>query len=82
MPTGRFVRLWRLPLLAAVICVLVPCRLLAQSSAPREHVLAIYYSMRQAPMLVDAESALRRALGDGLGDRHLLRERAVGRADR
>jgi len=38
-------------------------------STVRKKVLAIFYSMRQAPLLVDVDAALRRELTDGLGDR-------------
>jgi hypothetical protein len=38
-------------------------------STVRKKVLALFYSMRQAPLLVDIDAALRRELSDGLGDR-------------
>ena len=57
----------RLPLLALALCLFGATP--PPDSTVRKKVLALFYSMRQAPLLVDIDAALRRELSDGLGDR-------------
>jgi signal transduction histidine kinase len=60
----------RLALLATASCLLAAAPSWRESPpVPRKKVLAIHFSMRQAPMLVDVDAALRRELSEGLGDR-------------
>ena len=59
----------RLPLLAVALCLLAATPTPAPTTLVRKKILAIYFSMRQAPMLVDVDVALRRELADGIGDR-------------
>src|SRR4051812_48100256 len=58
----------RLPLLAIALCLLSAAPPPRAESAVRKRVLALFYSMRQAPLLVDVDAALRRELTNGLGD--------------
>src|SRR5262249_60602147 len=67
---GRNTR--RVSLLAPALCRLAAAPAPAPApaaSAARKKVLALYFSMRQAPILMDVDTTLRRALADGLGDR-------------
>jgi signal transduction histidine kinase len=57
----------RLPFLATALCLFAAAPV--PHATARKKVLAIYFSMRQAPLVVDVDAALRRALADGLGDR-------------
>jgi len=60
----------RLSVVAVAVCLLAGA---SDAPAPgvlvRKKVLAIYFSLRQATLVVDVESATRRELADGLGDR-------------
>lgn len=58
--------------MATALCLLAAAPAPAPApaaSAARKKVLALYFSMRQAPILMDVDTTLRRALADGLGDR-------------
>jgi hypothetical protein len=63
----------RFLLLAIAVCLLAAApadpKAPASGAVVRKKVLAIYFSMRQATLVVDVETAMRRALTDGLGDR-------------
>jgi signal transduction histidine kinase len=56
-------------LLAAALCLIAAAPGPPSSATARKRVLALYFSMRQAPLVADMDGALRRELADGLGDR-------------
>jgi signal transduction histidine kinase len=51
------------------LCLLAAAPAPVPHAVARKKVLAIHFSMRQAPIVADVDATLRRALADGLGDR-------------
>ena len=56
-------------LLAAALCLVAAAPVPVPSATARKRVLALYFSMRQTSLVADLDSALRRELASGLGDR-------------